>query len=772
MDKEFDVIDMGDKKAEKFAEAIKNPTSKKIWQFLKKNVSSQNDLSKKLNIPLPTVHYCLRQLIQAGLVEEADYYWSPKGNKVRLYKASKKLMVFAPDKTPFLETHLRAVLGIAIAMIAVLALIAFWPSNISTPYDPQNSQIQTFDSEEAFLEAIKELQSQNYARGGEMVAFSAGSKDVALESAPTAAPTSSNEYSKTNVQVAGVDEADIIKTDGEYIYVTSHGSLFVIKADGDKSKILSETKIENFYANELFINDNRLVVFGNKEYSYDYYAKREGSIREYYGPTTQVRLYDIRNKEEPELLRTLQFQGNYISSRMIKEHVYFAINSYAYSDTFDSCNDVVPLFADVKGEPTDEDQELVASCTSIGYIPYVRPQGFITIAGMSMSDEDKQISKETILGSAENVYASKENFYAVQHIYPEYYWRGGMPRVLEAKIGEPVDPEEITQIKEDQIPRTVITKIAIKNGNVAFKESGTVPGHILNQFSMDEYGGYFRIATTLQDWRTRQEPTNNIYVLDEKLEIAGSITDIAPGETIYSARFMGDKSYLVTFEQVDPLFVIDLSDPKNPKILGKLKIPGFSNYLHPIGEQYLLGIGQEVSQDKEGRFLTQGVKLAIFDVSDIENPIELHKEVVGGRFSSTIASYDHKAVLYDEYKELFVLPVTLTKETGQNTWGPMYETVFQGANIYTVTIEEGFELEGQVKQYSDDEESKFGTYYYGYEIMRSLYIGNTLYTLSNNRLQANDLNDFTMLKMLQLYEPKEYEYGIGIDMPTIEPAIR
>ena len=236
----------------------------------------------------------------------------------------------------------------------------------------------------------------------------------------------------------------------------------------------------------------------------------------------------------------------------------------------------------------------------------------------------------------------------------------------------------------------------------------------------------------------------------------GKLEDLAPGEKIYSARFMGKKAYMVTFKKVDPLFVIDVSEPTNPRVLGKLKIPGYSDYLHPIDETHIIGVGKETIESSYGEFAWyQGMKMAIFDVTDVENPKEMHKIVIGDRGTDSYALDDHKAFLYDKDKELLVLPITLAeipeeqkKPLGEESISPTYgEPVFQGAFVYRLTLENGFEERGRITHISDEEELKRG-YYYGdeYSVKRALYIGNVLYTLSDKMLKANDLQSLEDLK--------------------------
>ncbi len=190
-----------------------------------------------------------------------------------------------------------------------------------------------------------------------------------------------------------------------------------------------------------------------------------------------------------------------------------------------------------------------------------------------------------------------------------------------------------------------------------------MPGQVLNQFSMDEYDDHFRIATTTWTYTNlTSNPTNNVYVLDMNMSIVGKLEDLAPGEHIYSARFMEKRCYLVTFVMIDPLFVIDLSDPTKPAVLGQLNITGYSNYLHPYDENHIIGVGKETSPSDEGFFAWyQGVKISLFDVSNVSDPIQIANYTIGDRGTNSPVLYDHEAFLFDKEKDLLVIPVLVAK---------------------------------------------------------------------------------------------------------------
>jgi len=279
----------------------------------------------------------------------------------------------------------------------------------------------------------------------------------------------------------------------------------------------------------------------------------------------------------------------------------------------------------------------------------------------------------------------------------------------------------------------------------------------LNQFSMDENDGYFRIATTTGSMTGTGESQskNHMFVLNSDLEVVGKIEDIAPGESIYSVRYMGDRAYMVTFRKVDPLFVIDLAEPQNPQILGKLKIPGYSDYLHPYDENHIIGFGKDaaVVNNEEGSWgwadednlaaYYQGMKIAMFDVTDPNNPIEMWKEEIGDRGTESELLHNHKALLFSKEKNLLAFPISVATVDEKNAKAWSYgETTFVGAYVYEITLENGFVLKAKLSELSNEDWKKMGSYYWrgDKDIDRLIYIGDVLYTISDNVYSAYDMS--------------------------------
>ena len=362
-------------------------------------------------------------------------------------------------------------------------------------------------------------------------------------------------------------------------------------------------------------------------------------------------------------------------------------------------------------------------------------------------------------------------------------------------------------------------------------------GYLLNQFSMDENGDYFRVATTTEFYgrvplpvqaqsaeskpeavsigafpddiesnsvssgvqktidskmsipqprpirESRYVMYNNVYVLDDDLKIVGKLEAIAPDERIYSTRFIGERLYMVTFKRIDPLFVIDLSNPSNPEILGELKIPGFSDYLHPYDENHIIGIGKETEGNEWGGVSVKGVKLALFDVSDVKAPKQLDKYEIGDSGTDSEALHEHKAFLFDKKKNLLVIPVTEVKQKPyyDERYGYYRQRYWQGAYVFSLSVEDGFKVKGKISHAQDEEGERY--YYYGSPnaVRRALYMDDVLYTVSGYKIKANDLNEISKeLKEIKLpYEKERYDYpyavktvagsaGVGVAEEVIE----
>lgn len=481
------------------------------------------------------------------------------------------------------------------------------------------------------------------------------------------------DYSNTNVRQEGVDEADVAKTDGRYLYVLEDGGDYVSIVDTKTSmKKISEIKapkdetIEEFYLTE----KNKKVVMICSNSSDDDYVEdvTRSSLISKQTEGTRVVTYDVQDKKHPKKAGEVSQNGEYELSRISDGYLYIFSN-YWVAEKWK------------KKYPST-------------YIPYVDgdlmkakdiylPEGtkgcmYEIVSSINLKQPDKIADSKAIFSEGGDAYVSNKNIY--------YY------------------EEEWTCNGKQE--KTLLRKLSYKKGKLAVVAQKTFRGYLNDSFSIDEYDGYLRMVVT-------RGKTNAVYVLDQKLKLTGKITNLAKDERVYSARFLGDTGYFVTYKETDPLFSVDLSNPKNPKILGRLKIPGFSNYLHFYGEDKLLGIGMDV--DKKGD-VTDGVKLSMFDISDKKNVKEEHKYTLKDVYSTDV-EWDYKAALIDVEKNIIGFPAG-----GENR--QMYY-------LFSYTEEKGFQCNMKEKIYGSDALST-----------RGIYIKDRLYVIHGNVLKAYSLKTY------------------------------
>lgn len=536
----------------------------------------------------------------------------------------------------------------------------------------------------------------------------------------------SQEVSSTNVQVQGIDEADMVKTDGEYIYQVVDGRVNVISAKSAErmEQVASIQFQQTFSPSQLFLDNGRLLIIG-QSYSYETNeANKKLAADSLYAPMNQMTmalLYDVKDPSKPLLEREISLEGTLVSARKMESSVYLVANHFPQYWLLEEGDgvDLRPRFSDSINNKEDVSS---ASYDDIYYIPGSKEPNYTTIAAFDLTKPAQEAKITTYLGSGGQLYMSKESLYLA-----------------------------LTNWREEAVTsNTMIYKFGINGLDISFQGNTEVIGTVLNQFSMDEHNGYFRVATTEGDnWDESKPSKNHLIIFDKNLKQVGSLSDLAKGERIYSARFMGDRIYMVTFKETDPLFVIDASEPSKPAILGELKIPGFSNYLHPYDENHLIGFGYDtklstISGEKEPRVLTEGVKLSLFDISDVNNPKEKFTEIIGGRGTYSPLNYDHKALLYNQNNGLFAFPINVYEGVKGNEYEQKF--IFQGAYVYNVSLDKGFTLKTKISHMK----GKAIYEEWENEIQRLVYIEDQLYALSHSKISSYSLENYQFISDLEL----------------------
>ena len=543
--------------------------------------------------------------------------------------------------------------------------------------DKKVKAAEDYDDAYAYIEAYsKRMQSDDY--GTTMYARDSGSaeggqNEIAVLDGDSATAVSESDYSETNVRQNGVDEGDTVKTDGTYLYVLKDNSKEIAIVDANAS---SMKKLQTIQPEDVD-NIREFYLDKEKHYVIAVCEQQTGSDKEinaysYWNSMNTVMItYDIADLENPKELGRVTQNGNYESSRKSGDYVYLFSDYSIYLDGIKKSKPetYVPL---VNGK-TMSAGDIFLPAVSEGY-------EYSVVTSVDIKNPGKTCDSKAIMSDGGQLYVSDKNIYYYDTVWD--YVNG---------------------------QKTTLRRIGYKNGKLSAGAQGKVDGYINDSYSIDEYKGYLRIVLT-------DDNKNDVRVLDMDLKEVGSIENLAKDETVYSARLMGEIGYFVTFEQVDPLFSVDLSDPKNPEIIGKLKIPGFSDYLHPYGDGKLLGIGMDAD---EGTGVTDGVKITMFDISDPSNVKEEDTYTLDNVYSTDV-SYDYKAALVDVDKNLIGF--------AGSTEGVQKYFLFRydAKNGFNLVLEE--EINGS---------QMMGT--------RGVYIDDALYVVQGNVIESYSLKDYQKL---------------------------
>src|SRR5467141_3642242 len=545
-------------------------------------------------------------------------------------------------------------------------------------------------------------------------------------------------HSETDVQVAGVDELDMVKTDGTYLYTVTNNTVAIVLAyPSTDARLLARVTV-NDSIQGIFIEGNKLAIVTQRFSYYPYIlGVSQGIVQPqplmggvaisrpvYWGnpQTSSLWFFDVSNHSSPTLTTSLTVNGTLAGARLIGNYAYLVATQPVY------CNGPIILPENIVNSKVMQIAPLDIYHSDIADYGH----SFTSVVGIDISQSNPTpSSKIFLLGTSSTIYVSLHQIYLTQPLWNQY-------------------------------EQTAIHRISIDGANINYEATGTITGHVLNQFSMDEYNGYFRVATNdygyaqpiaLGSQTTYVQPVQhtNVYVLDSSLHVAGKLEGLSPGESFYAARFSGDRAYLVTFQRVDPLFVIGLQDPTRPRVLGQLVIPGVSDYLQPYDENHLIGFGKSsINMTWENAALFQGLKLSLFDVTDPTSPKDTSDFLAGDRGSDSPALTDHKSVLFDKPLNLLVIPVEIAKAQPSSTTIPWSygSPVWQGAYVFNVTVQNGIVFRGGITHLST---GQLPTWYNsGFFVTRALYIGSVLYTISNNMVKVNSLSNLTELNSVSL----------------------
>ncbi len=577
-----------------------------------------------------------------------------------------------------------------------------------------------------------------------------GIEDVAMPEGSSVGSEAPSDYSTTNIQEAGVDEPDMVKTDGEFIYLTKSDRLRIVSSwPVEDSQEVGSVELSGS-SSDLFLHDDKILAYSHRYVDDD----------ERWRTVTVVDVIDVSDRTKPEVITTKQIDGRFVSARRIGGDVYTVTqptitlpydvheeiwDAYASADIDNGYSlswnasalrqetarrtrerTVRPVIerrlaqmpmTDFLPSVTHEDgtREPIADCTDILHSRDVSNPGLTVVSHIDLNRPKTRVSGDAtaVMAGTATVYASQRSMYVAQS---SFSWWDGFSSI-------------------DQVTR--FHQFTLDGENTAYTASGMVDGFLHNQFSMSEHEGLLRVATTNQNqwWGSDEQNAkegNNIFVLDAEtpdMPIIGELRGLAPGERIYSTRFQADRAFMVTFVQIDPLFTIDLSHPTEPKAVGELKIPGYSAYLQAIGEDHVLGVGMD--GDWDGRL--SGVAISLFDVSDFSEPEQQDQLTLECDYSSSSALWDHHAIMV--HNDTIAIPAY------GYSWDDGYGVGYaSGLMVASIDTESGLDQTGFI-DHTDLAAEVWGYDADGYtpQMLRSLMIEDTLFSISNVGIVASSL---------------------------------
>ena len=636
--------------------------------------------------------------------------------------------------------------GILRVIYVLLAALCISATGCSGGSDVGNPQTFTFASDDALRAYLVDQFSQG--------ALPDTLRTEKSNDAEMPAPGLSDEagYSQTNVQETGVDESDKAKTDGRFIFTTGDREIRITDTHAGALKPVSRMEIKG-HVDSLYLYGSTLIVLYTPENGAgDSWSGKDefgaADIRmdmgmPYWIPVNAeigIRIIDVTDPETPLTLKDFQMDGYLVSSRLTGGRLHVVSQFFPDIPRIDVWYDGS---AEDRAAASDANKRTLADLTLDDMIPgfqefddagfmtdtgrlvatkdFLRPENpdggsIVSITTVDMQDLSHEIESVGFIADVHHVYASTQNLYLVSTAY------NMMPLM-----------ERAAMAMENE---TRIYRFDLTAPTVAYAAFGTVPGRVLNQFSLGEYEDVLRIATsTGNTWDGSAE--NHVFCLmkeDETLTIIGRLEGLVPGERLYASRFIGDKGFLVTFVEIDPLFTLDLSDPRDPKAVGELKVPGYSTYIHPLGADYLLTIGKD-SIFENGSIWYQGLQLSIFDIRDFADPKLIATQKIGDRGTESEALYNHKAFTFWADQNLLALPVDLHEYAKPPAVPWQYaDRTFYGLYIYRITEDLRFDDAGRIDMMPDNG----GPYFYP-DWLRGIFIDQNVYAVAADRVRGADI---------------------------------
>ena len=585
--------------------------------------------------------------------------------------------------------------------------------------------------------------------------------DSASSTESSSSSSNTKDYSTTNIQVENVDEADIVKTDGDYIYSISEDNVIITDVkDPKQPKVVATIKSEDDdIPEDIILYKDKLVVIstkGNQTKRY-YYNNRMNTV---------VKIYNITSREKPVLTKSYEMYEPYYTSRCI-DNVLYVISSGNLRKEDDKI---------VVGY-NEDNMEKEMSIDKIKYLKDVKTTKQTLISTVDLNNETADIKLDSYLMNISNAYVSENAIYLLNQKYNN---DSKIPIKLLFGFKGVFGLEDYYEMDSESGYYTEIYKFDIKE-NVEYKAKTKVKGKTINQYSLDEKDNHLRIALYDNDG-------SRVAIFDEDLKQIGISDNVAKGEKMYSSRFIGDKVYFVTYKTIDPLFVMDLSNEAKPKVLGKLKIPGYSTYLHPYDENHIIGIGMEtkeiINRNSNGKVISTtakvvGMKMALFDVSNVNSPVQISSVVIGDSRTTSAILTNPKALLFSKEKSLIAIPVNNYSQDFEVTLSNNYETMInnytkyskpynaEGYFVYNINVQDGFKLKGVITH-----EKTNATYYYSNsKLLRGLYIDNNLYTVSETMIKVNELDSLKAVGELKLKNTENVDSSVREQSNNVINAI-